>query len=128
VPATIDSRDWKFAQIYCGALARGDRACGDYVKQAFHSLLFDTTQKARQATRNIAGADGKQVLMLEASRFTADTLAETIAWYKRMGARFISLDEALRDPIFTTLTHDGQVQAIAVFREVKNLQWGDDDD
>ena len=127
VPGTIDSRDWRFTQVRCRAVARGDEQCAAYAKQAFYSLLFDSTQKAREATTRIAGREAKQILMVEASQFTADTLSETLAWYKRLGASFISLDDALKDPIYVTPpTRDSL--AVTVFREVKRLQVGGEEE
>jgi hypothetical protein len=126
-PGTIDSRDWRFAQIHCSATARGDEPCAVFVKQAFYSLLFDTTQKAREATKQLIGRESKQILMVEASQFTADTLAETLQWYKRLGARFVSLDDALKDPLYQT-GPAGDVQAVSVFQEVKRLQSGGEEE
>jgi hypothetical protein len=124
-PGTIDARDWKFAQIYCAAQARGDSVCANYAKQCFFTLLLDTTLKAREAARSESGRDCKQILMLEATRFTSEHLSEIIAWYTRLGARFIALDQALSDPLYAGVEADGEPRAIAVFKRVKELQADD---
>lgn len=122
VPATIDPRDLKFGQIYCASQARGDQSCANYVKQSFFTLLLDTAQKARETARNTTGRDCKHVLMLEATRFTSENLAEIIGWFKRLGVQFIKLDEALTDPLYTDQASDGESRAVEVFRTVRTLQ------
>jgi hypothetical protein len=102
VPATINSRDEYFTQPYCAALARGDKVCANFITATFKSILLDKTQKARAAARRIAGRDVKQILMIQANQLTIDLLDELLRWYKAMGVRFISVDEALRDPFYST--------------------------
>ena len=100
VPATIDSRDDDFSQRYCAALARGDKVCANFIVATFKSLLLDKTQKARIAARKIAGRDVKQILLINANQLTCDLLEELLGWYKAMGVKFISADEALGDPFY----------------------------
>lgn len=102
VPATIVSRADYFSQPYCAALARGDAVCANFISATFKSLLLDKTIKARAAARTIAGRDVKQIWSIGASQLTCDLLNELLNWYKAMGVRFISLDEALSDPFYAT--------------------------
>lgn len=102
VPATIDSRGDYFSQPYCAALARGDKVCANFISATFKSMLLDRTQKARAAAQKIAGRDAKQILMIQANQLTSDLLDELLRWYKAMGVRFISIDEALGDPFYAT--------------------------
>ena len=102
VPATIDARDDYFSQPYCAALSRGDKVCANFIAATFRSMLLDKTQKARAAAQKIAGRDVKQILMIQANQLTSDLLDELLRWYKAMGVRFISLDEALGDPFYAT--------------------------
>lgn len=102
VPATIDAWDDQISQAYCGALARGDHACASFIKAAFKSSLLERAVKARETARTVAGRDIKQIFLIKANQLTCDTLGEMLAWYKALGARFISLDEALSDPFYGT--------------------------
>lgn len=102
VPATIDSRGGYFSQPYCAALARGDKVCANFIAATFKSMLLDKTKKARAAAQKIAGRNVKQILMIQANQLTSDLLDELLRWYKTMGVRFISIDEALRDPFYAT--------------------------
>ncbi|HJZ67569.1 MAG TPA: hypothetical protein VKF81_05585, partial [Blastocatellia bacterium] len=100
VPATIDPRDDKFSQVYCASLARGDVGCANFTTATFKSLLLDKTLKARATAQKLAGRDVKHILMFSANQLTSDLLDEMLKWYKAMGVRFISLDEALGDPFY----------------------------
>jgi hypothetical protein len=122
VPATIDAHDEKFSWIYCAAAARNDAACSNLVKAYFKSLLLDTTLKARESARQIAGREVKHILVFRANQFTCDNLAELLAWYKSLGARFIPLSDALADPFYKTVDEDGLPAGLKVFRKVKTSQ------
>ena len=102
VPATIDAADDFFSQVYCAALARGDHACAALVKSTFRSLLLDKTLAARDVARNLAGAEVKHILMIKANQLTCDMLGELLTWYKALGVRFVSVDEALSDPFYAS--------------------------
>ena len=122
VPATVDAHDEKFSWIYCAATARGDAACSNLVKAYFRSLLLDTTLKARESARQIAGREVKHVLVFRANQFTCDNLAELLAWYKSLGARFIPLADALADPFYKMVDEEGMSAGLKVFRKVKTSQ------
>jgi hypothetical protein len=108
--------------VYCRALDDGDKSCASLVKLNYYSVLMDTTLRARAAARNLAGRDPRHVLVLYADQLTCDTLGQTLAWYRRLGARFISLDQALADPFFKMTTGDGEPMGIAVASTVKYEQ------
>jgi hypothetical protein len=122
VPATIDSRDDYFSQPYCAALARGDKVCANFVIATFKSMLLDKTLKARAAARKIAGRDVKQILMIQANQLTSDLLDELLRWYKAMGVRFISIDEALGDVFYAT--EDATNTANQIIWETRRAQMG----
>lgn len=120
VPATIDSRSDHFSQPYCAALARGDKVCASFISATFKSMLLDKTQKARAAAQKIAGRDVKQILIIQANQLTSDLLDELLRWYKAMGVRFISIDEALGDPFYAT--EDVTNTASRIIWETKRAQ------
>jgi hypothetical protein len=124
-PATIDARDRKFSEIYCAAQARGDLACVNLIRAQFKSLLLDTTLRARAAARNRTGYDVKHILIVGANQFTCDNLGELIAYYRSLGARFISLDEALTDPLYSITDEKGRPAARAIMRETRRGQLAD---
>jgi peptidoglycan/xylan/chitin deacetylase (PgdA/CDA1 family) len=112
VPVTIDAQDALFAQMYCGAQAKGDGDCANLIKANFFSLLLDTTIKARAIATEVAGRGVKHILVIRANQLTCDTLAEMLGWFKGLGARFISLDEALSDPIYAPASGESPANRI----------------
>ena len=100
VPATIDARGDHFSQPYCAAMSRGDSVCANFIAATFKSMLLDKTVKAREAAQQIAGRDIKHIFMIQGNQLTSDLLDELLRWYKALGVRFISVDEALSDPFY----------------------------
>ena len=122
VSATIDAQDNRFSQLSCAAAARGDQICINLIKQHFKTLLLDKTVKARRAAKKMADRDVKHILMIGATQFTCDNLAEILAWYHSLGVRFITLEEALRDPFHTTLDEKGRLAGRVIIGKVKRQQ------
>lgn len=120
--ATIAARDAQFNPIYCSALSRNDESCVHLVKAYFKSLLLDTSLQARESARQLSGRDVKHILVVKADQFTCDHLAETLAWYKSLGARFISLEEALRDPFYSMLDQEGKPLASGFSRALRHAR------
>ena len=112
----------RFSDIYCAALARGDETCANLIKQDFKTLLLDTTLKTRLATKSRTGYDVKLILTVGVNQFTCEYLTDVLAWYQNLGARFISLDDALRDPLYSTVDEKGRPVARAILRETRRLQ------
>ncbi len=116
VPATIDAWDNRFSGIYCAALAREDQNCANLVTAHFKTLMLAVVTKARAVGRKRTGHDVKHILMVGANQFTADTLADMLAWYKSLGVKFITLDEALSDPIYSSVDDKGKPASRALIR------------
>jgi hypothetical protein len=121
-PYTIESMDDRFADIYCRALDSGDRSCANLVRMNYYSVLLDTTLRARAAARQLAGRDPSHILVLFVNQLTCDSLGQTLAWYQRLGAKFISLDRALADPFFRMTTSEGYGMGITVIHAVRDEQ------
>jgi peptidoglycan/xylan/chitin deacetylase (PgdA/CDA1 family) len=116
VPATIDPRDDQFNNVYRGALEAGDQSCARLLKVYFRTLLLRRTLKARQVAELLVGRDIKHILVLRANRFTCENLADILAWYKQLGVRFITIDEALSDPIYSSKA------PLQIMSEARNLE------
>jgi hypothetical protein len=122
VSATIDAQDNRFSQLSCAAAARGDQTCVNLIKAHFKTLLLDKTVKARRAAKKMADRDVKHILMVGATQFICDNLSELLAWYHSLGVRFITLEEALRDPFHTTLDEKGRLAGRVIIGKVKRQQ------
>jgi hypothetical protein len=122
VPCTIESMDDRLADIYCRALDEGDKPCASLVKVNYYPVLMDTTLRARAVARDLAGREPSQILVLYMNQLTFDTLGQTLAWYRRLGAKFISLDQALADPFFKSPPGGSDPTGRTIVRAVRDEQ------
>jgi hypothetical protein len=51
-------------------------------------------------SREVAGHEVAQTLLIHASRLNADAMPDLLAMFRRRGYGFVSLEEALRDPAY----------------------------
>jgi peptidoglycan-N-acetylglucosamine deacetylase len=120
--ATIDVVDEQFSDVYCAARARNDEVCANFIKENYKILLLDTTLRIRKQAKRRTGHDVKMIMNVSMNQFTCDYLGEVIRWYKSLGARFITLDEALQDPLYTSFDEKGRALARSLIREARRAQ------
>jgi peptidoglycan/xylan/chitin deacetylase (PgdA/CDA1 family) len=99
-PITIDILDWMFRVAYANAVTQQDsemkkKIAGEYLK--YVSVKFEFVERV---TDQLFGRPIKHILLLHANELNADYFAQLIDVLKSRGYRFISLDEALRDPVY----------------------------
>jgi peptidoglycan/xylan/chitin deacetylase (PgdA/CDA1 family) len=100
-PITLDGWDWAFAGIYEDAKKRNDTAMlqqivKDYL--AYHDAVFAYSE---QQSAKLVGYEPKQILLLHASNLEADHIGELLDVLRKRGYRFITLQEALSDPVYS---------------------------
>lgn len=100
-PVTLDNNDWMFAAVYRKAEAAGDetlktRIGGAYVAHMATVLDFFEPYSAELT----GGREPAQVLLLHANSLNRDWYPKIHALYLARGYRFVSLDQALKDPIY----------------------------
>ncbi|HEX8921483.1 MAG TPA: polysaccharide deacetylase family protein [Pyrinomonadaceae bacterium] len=99
-PVTIDTMDWMVLAAYLKARTQGDaemlkRVSDEYLKFAALKLEF-----CEKASAELFGHQIKQILLLHANELNADNIEGLISLLKDRGYRFISLEEALKDPVY----------------------------
>jgi len=100
-PITLDGWDWAFAGIYEDAKKRNDtaleqRVVKDYLE--YHDVVFAYSE---QLSVRVAGYEPKQILLLHASNLEADHIGELLDVLRKRGYRFITLQDALSDPVYS---------------------------
>lgn len=101
VPVTIDNDEWRFNAEYVDALEAGDTGAAQKIAKAYLRHMQERTIHFQTLARMHFGRDVKHILLLHMNRINADHLGALLGWYKARGWTFISVDEALTDPIFT---------------------------
>jgi peptidoglycan-N-acetylglucosamine deacetylase len=99
-PVTVDILDWMFRVAYANARTQGNselmkRVSDEYLK--FAALKFEFCERV---TNDLFGHEIKQILLLHANELNADNLDGLVRMLKGRGCQFITLEEALKDPIY----------------------------
>jgi peptidoglycan/xylan/chitin deacetylase (PgdA/CDA1 family) len=99
-PVTIDTMDWMILSAYLKARAQGDaemmkRVSEEYLK--FAGLRFEFCEKV---SNELFGRQIKQILLLHANELNADNFDRLVKMMTDRGYRFITLEEALKDPVY----------------------------
>jgi peptidoglycan/xylan/chitin deacetylase (PgdA/CDA1 family) len=99
-PVTLDAWDWMFAGVYEQAKRQGDTALQSRLVEAYLSYTDAVLAYSEQLSREVAGHEPKQVLLIHANQLEAEHFAELAAVFRKRGYRFISLENALSDPAY----------------------------
>lgn len=97
---TVDFYDWAFNEPYARCLATGSDAGIEALRSTYLSHAKFTLAWADDAAHRLLGRRIPHVLLLHAGAFDAQMLDALLTQYEEMGVEFISLDEALADPIY----------------------------
>ena len=98
---TIDDDDYIYAVAYAAAdAATKKRLADDYIRYMESMFVF-----YEKWSPKIAGYEPPQILLLHDHQLNADTLDRLAAMIRKRGYSFISIDEALRDPIYRRPEH-----------------------
>lgn len=126
---TVDFGDFAWNEPYARCLARGDRASVEELKRGFLQsaqtfLAFDDSFARRLFGRRI-----RHILILHAGAFDAVMLDDLLDLYESSGVRWISFDEAQRDPVYR---HDPRVaptggdilqEQVATVQQLRLIPW-----
>ncbi len=100
-PVTIDNGEWVWASAYRKTLAKGSgketlaRLRREYVPYMVAKVDF-----YEHASINLLGYNLPQILLMHANELNADTYGALTAAIRARGYRFVSLEEAMRDPAY----------------------------
>lgn len=100
-PITLDGWDWAFAGVYEDAKKRNDAALQQQIVKdylAYHDAVFAYSE---QLAVKLLGYEPRQILLLHASNLEADHIGELLDVLRKRGYRFISLQDALSDSVYS---------------------------
>ncbi len=99
---TFDNQEWVFAERYAKALQKRDKASARRIAEAYIDHMQRTIAFFEKRTVAVTGRNIPQVLLLHMNAINADVLDRLLTMLERRGYRFITMDEAMRDPIYAT--------------------------
>jgi peptidoglycan/xylan/chitin deacetylase (PgdA/CDA1 family) len=100
-PVTIDNNDWMFADVYRKAEQLGDATLMQRIGQAYVAHMTTVLDFFEPYSAEVAGGrEPAQVLLLHANSLNQVYYPQIHALYLARGYRFVTLEEALADPIY----------------------------
>ena len=100
-PVTLDAWDWMFGGVYDDAKRRGDAGLQQQIASAYISYSETVFAYFEKLSREIAGYEPKQILLLHANQLEADHISELLEMMRKRGYRFITLEDALSDDVYS---------------------------
>ena len=97
VPITLTTEDWMFLFAYQKAKNQSEkrRISDDYLRFAEADVAY-----REKAAEQMFGRPIAHILLVHANEVTADNLSRLIEMYRSRGYKFISVEEALKDPAY----------------------------
>jgi peptidoglycan/xylan/chitin deacetylase (PgdA/CDA1 family) len=99
-PVTVDNNDYIFADVYLKAKQRGDLETAKRVADAYVPYMETVFDFFERLSVETFGREVRQTLLLHANEINADRFDELAAMMKRRGYKFVTLEEALKDPAY----------------------------
>ena len=98
---TVDNSEWILAQAHARALDAGEATARRLAGEAFVDHIVAAVKHADEVGRRKAGRGVAQILLLHANALVEDYLDELLVALRHAGVRFIAIDEALADPVYS---------------------------
>jgi lysophospholipase L1-like esterase/peptidoglycan/xylan/chitin deacetylase (PgdA/CDA1 family) len=99
-PVTMDFSDWAYNDTYARCVAKGDTATIAQMEAAWLAGAEANLLRYRAMSKALYGRDVPYVLLMHLGAFDARMMPRLLALYQKHGFRFVSLEEAMRDPIY----------------------------
>ena len=99
-PVTVDYADYTFAGAYSRALARGEPDAAAKIKDAYLAQVDVGFDYAERAAIEVFGYEMPQILLIHCNELNAISLRETIARIRQRGYQLVTLEDAMKDPVY----------------------------
>lgn len=101
-PFTIEDSDWTFSNAYGRARENGNLALRGRIRGAYLAYFDQMMDWFEHVAQDTFGRDIAHIIIVHADEINGDCLEELLTRLEKRGYKFISLDEALRDPAYQT--------------------------
>ena len=103
-PVTIDNSEWIYGRAYSYAYNANDEELKQRIGRDYLRYMLDVVSFYEGQSEAIVGRAIPHVLLVHAYALNADWLDELLTEIEGRGYRWISLDEALEDPVYGRAT------------------------
>ncbi len=107
---SVDFWDWDYQQPYARCLKAGSESGVDALSRTYLDRAVHMLEWNRAAARMAFGRPVAHILLLHAGAFTAEMIEPMLAAYEARGVEWITMDEALSDPIYRDASSPAQTQ------------------
>ncbi len=104
-PFTIESSDYMFNDLYRHYLREGNKLKADSIGMAYVEKTLDYFIHFEQVATDQYGRDVNQIYLCHDSHLNADYLDVIIKKLRDRGYEFITLEETLKDPVYSQTNH-----------------------
>jgi cellulose synthase/poly-beta-1,6-N-acetylglucosamine synthase-like glycosyltransferase/peptidoglycan/xylan/chitin deacetylase (PgdA/CDA1 family) len=98
VPVTVDFYDWAWNDMY--ARCAGNPGAVEALTRAFREAALRALVWSEETADTLVRRPIKQILLLHVSALVALTLDDLLSAYEARGVRFVSVRDALEDPVY----------------------------
>lgn len=98
---TISNQDYTFGNRYAEAEIAGDKAAMASIGKEYMTHIKDAIDYWDNVGVTLAGRPVRQVMLLHVNRINRDYGDDILAYFQQKGYRFITLDQAYEDSIYT---------------------------
>lgn len=99
-PFTIESEDWAFNSAYEAALKKGEIKKADDIGRQYIAYTIALFEYFEKICSEMYGRNIKHIYLCHDNRLNADYLIELLTALSKIGYKYISLDDALKDKIY----------------------------
>ena len=99
-PVTVDNDEFVYAAAYAKALRRGDTAAAVRIADDYLRYMEQVFTFFEDVSRRVTGREIPHILLLHANTLNADRFDALAEALRRRGYRFVSVAQALEDPVY----------------------------
>ena len=122
-PYTVHSDDWLVTQLYEYYRQQGRTKDAERIGQAFVDFTLKNFEYMETLTDKKLGRNVSQIYLMHDNLLNRDYLDDLLVALKKKGYTFISLDEAMKDPVYQQPDYYDQHYGVSwVYRWIKDPQ------
>jgi peptidoglycan-N-acetylglucosamine deacetylase len=97
---TVDNSDWTFANALVKAKASNDVPMQEKIGAAYLAFTSEVLDFYERRTQEVVGREISHILLLHSNAINAKYGRAVVELFQERGYRFVSLSEALKDPVY----------------------------
>lgn len=101
VPVTIFNEDWKFDEQFEKAMKSGNSDGTFKITDNYIRYVKERTRHYQAIAKNKLGRDVKHIILFHMNLINAVCFKDIFTYFKERGWKFITVDEALTDSLYT---------------------------